>query len=78
MKLKLMVVMITIIELMRDAFGEEKFCYILVAELKNPPTTTPNGEGVFLFLFFFFYDFSTLHTIFVTLFSPSAILFCRK
>ena len=33
------------IELMRDAFGEEKFCYILVAELKDQPTTIPNDEG---------------------------------
>ena len=40
-----MMIMITIIELMRDAFGEEKFCYILVAELKDPSTTIPNGEG---------------------------------
>ena len=24
-------------ELLRDAFGEEKFCFILVAELKDPP-----------------------------------------
>lgn len=30
---------------MRDAFGEEKFCYILVAELKDPPTTIPDGEA---------------------------------
>ena len=34
-------------ELLRDAFGEEKFCYVLVAELKDPPSkdppTVPNG-----------------------------------
>ena len=38
--------MVATIELMRDAFGEEKFCYILVAELKDPPTTIPNDEGL--------------------------------
>lgn len=25
------------IELLRDAFGDEKFCHVLVAELKDPP-----------------------------------------
>ncbi len=40
--------MIATTELMRDAFGEEKFCYILVAELKDPPTTgIPNNEGFY-------------------------------
>ena len=32
------------IELLRDAFGEEKLLYILVAELKDSPTTIPTSE----------------------------------
>ena len=46
----IMAITIQSIELMRDAFGEEKFCYILVAELKDPPsaTTIPNGAERFL------------------------------
>lgn len=51
------------IELLRDAFGEEKLLYILVAELKDSPTTIPTSEVLY-----------TVHKIF----SPSAVLFCRK
>ena len=66
-----MAIMIATIELMRDAFGEEKFCYILVAELKDPPTTIPNDEGLKK-------DSYTTHTNLLPLFSSSAILSCRK
>ena len=44
------------IELLRVAFGAEKFCYILVAELKDPPATLSNGNqldnsGIYLFMY---------------------------
>ena len=64
-----MEIMIATIDLMRDAFGEEKFCYILVAELKDPPTTIPNNEGL---------KKDSYTTQFVTSFSSFAILSCRK